>query len=199
MAKTRRTKVTKVRFWRWRRSPLRRRSDRLEAWIVLCTWTLALLGGVSAGWMASESVADGIASRRAEVHPVAAVLTEDAAKTLALTASGSSSGTVWAKVRWTAPDGSARTGPAKVEPGSKTGTAVTVWTDRTGKLVSEPATATETKLEAAFAGVLIGTSAGGGVLLCGWLVRELLARRRLADWDAEWKRIGPQWRKRMIG
>jgi len=199
MAMTRRTRMKNVRFWRWRRSPLRRRSDCLEAWIVLGTWALALLGGLFTGWTAWESVADGNASRRAEVHPVAAELTEDAAKTPAVSASGSGSATVWAKVRWTAADGSAHTGTVKVEPGSKAGTKATVWTDRTGRSVPEPATATEATLEAAFAGVLIGTSSGGGVVVCGVLLRGLLERRRLAEWEAEWERVGPGWRKRMTG
>ncbi|MFE2645379.1 hypothetical protein ACFXDO_22855 [Streptomyces nigra] len=198
MAQTRRTKATRVWFWRWRRNPLRRRSDSVEAWVVLGTWALALLGSLIVGQVTLRSVQDGIASRRAEVHAVSAVLTENAPNTLAVRASGSSD-TVWAKVRWTSADGSTHTGRAQVEPGGKAGSTATVWTDRTGSLVSEPTTATEAMLESAFAGVLVGMSVGAGVLFGGWLVRRDMERRRMGEWDEEWKQAGPQRRKRMLG
>lgn len=35
----------KVWLWRWRRNPLRRRSDALEAWIMLTAWAFTVLGG----------------------------------------------------------------------------------------------------------------------------------------------------------
>ncbi|MEU2879366.1 hypothetical protein ABZ651_24505, partial [Streptomyces sp. NPDC007070] len=41
------SKVTRragVRWWRWRRNPLRRTSDVVEAWLLLVAWTLAVLG-----------------------------------------------------------------------------------------------------------------------------------------------------------
>ncbi|WP_327341440.1 hypothetical protein [Streptomyces europaeiscabiei] len=199
MERTRRAKASRVWFWRWRRNPLRRRSDSVEAWIVLGIWTLALLGGFAAGQWALRSAEDSIASRSAEVHTVSAVLTEDAPKTPGVTTSGTGGDLVWAKVSWTSADGATHTGRARVEPGGKAGTTATVWTDGTGKLVSEPATATEAMLESAFAGVLAGTGVGAGVLLCGWLVRRHLERRRTGEWETEWKQVGPQWRKRMTG
>ncbi|WP_267883703.1 hypothetical protein [Streptomyces sp. NRRL S-646] len=41
--------------------------------------------------------------------------------------------------------------------------------------------------------------AGAVVLVGGQLVRGRLDRRRLAEWDAQWAQVGPQWRKRMPG
>ncbi|WP_327714277.1 hypothetical protein OG381_01760 [Streptomyces sp. NBC_00490] len=199
MAQTRRKKAKRVWFWRWRSNPLRRRSDSAEAWIVLATWTLALLGSLTVGQMAMQAVQDSIASRRAQAHAVSAALTENAAKTATATEFGTSGDAVWAKVRWTSADGSTHTGTARAEPGSKAGTPATVWTDSTGKQVTEPSTAAEAMLESTFVGVLFGASTGAGALLCGWLVRGRLERRRIAEWDAEWKQVGPQWRKRMLG
>ena len=43
-------------------------------------------------------------------------------------------GGVWAKVRWSAPDGSTRTGRAEVDTGAKAGSAATVWNDSEGRL-----------------------------------------------------------------
>lgn len=62
-------------FWRWRHNPLRRRSDRVEAWIVLATWIIALAGGLLAGELAGAWLEDSLAARRAGAHRVAAVLT----------------------------------------------------------------------------------------------------------------------------
>jgi hypothetical protein len=199
MATARGAKPAKVRFWRWRRSPLRRRSDTVEAWIVLASWMLALLAGLLAGQTAAMALDDTLASRRAQLRPVPAVLTEDAAEEPQSVTSGTSSETVWVKVRWTAADGSTHTGRAKAETGTAAGTRVTVWTDRAGVLVAEPPTATEARLQSALAGVLVALGVGATVLGCGRLVRRRLDRRRLAQWDAEWERVGPQWRKRMNG
>jgi hypothetical protein len=199
MATARGAKPAKARFWRWRRNPLRRRSDTVEAWIVLAAWILALLGGLLAGQAGAVAMDDAFASRRAQVRPVPAVLTEDAAEESQSVTSGTSSDTVWVKVRWTADDGSTHTGRAKAGTGTAAGARVTVWTDRAGVLVAQPPTVTEARLQSALAGVLIAFGVGGTVLLCGRLVRRGLDRRRLAQWDAEWERVGPQWRKRMLG
>lgn len=166
---------------------------------MLAAWALALLVGVFAGRAATDSVEHGLASRRAEVHPVSAVLTEDAARTPRANSSGSNGNVVWSTVRWTAADGATHTGEAKVEPGSAAGASVTVWTDGTGGLVSEPATAAEARTRAELAGVLVGLSAAGAALACGRVVRAGLDRRRMGVWDAEWARVGPRGRKRMAG
>lgn len=193
MARTHRAKVTRVRFWRWRHNALRRRSDVVEARIVLTTWTLALLGGAFAGQAAAAAADQGLAARRAAVHTLTVVLAEDASK-IPPTTTGFDDGKVWAQVRWTTADGVTHTARTKVEPEATAGTRVTAWADNTGALVSEPPTATEAKLEVAGTGLLVASGTGATVLAGGWLVRTRLLRRRLAEWDAEWKRVGPQWR-----
>ncbi|MCX4672993.1 hypothetical protein OG453_41235 [Streptomyces sp. NBC_01381] len=198
MAKTRRTKLTKVRLWRWRSNPLRRRSDTVEAWIVLATWILALLGGLLAGQVAAVAMEDTLASRRAALHPVSATLIEEATEDSPPADSGASGDTVWAKVRWTTGDAT-HTGRARVEPPTAAGSRVTVWTDRTGALVSTPPTEAEARSQSAVTGGFAALSAVGTVLVCGRLGRRWLDQRRMAEWAAEWERVGPQWRKRMLG
>ncbi|MFF0065738.1 hypothetical protein ACFYRC_30155 [Streptomyces sp. NPDC005279] len=61
----RETKRARARGWRWRRNPLRRRSDAVEAWIVLVTWVLALIAGAVAGGVAAYSVDQAIEGERA--------------------------------------------------------------------------------------------------------------------------------------
>ncbi|MEV0183298.1 hypothetical protein AB0I54_28990 [Streptomyces sp. NPDC050625] len=197
MARTRRRKATGVWFrrwrWRWRSNPLHRRSDTVEAWVVLATWILALLGAVCAGVAAAMVVDGNLSARRAQVHAVSAELTENSVDA-APAAGGYDDSRVWATVRWKAADGSVHTDRAKVAPGIAAGSRVTMWTDGTGRLVSKPLDATESWLQAAVTGALVAPAVGfvvwgGGRLVCGQLLR-----RRLAEWDEEWKRIGPQWR-----
>ncbi|GAA2514844.1 hypothetical protein GCM10010423_02420 [Streptomyces levis] len=188
-----------MRLWRWRSNPLRRRSDRVEAWIVLAGWVLAVLCGAVAALAAATAVDGSLSAQRAQTRAVPAVLTERAPRTPQVTTDGSGGDTVWATVRWTAPDGSPHTGRTEVEPDAAAGTRVTVWTDRAGRLAAAPLSPTESRFQAVGTGVLAGAGAGAAVWACGRLARLRLDRRRLQRWDAEWARVGPQWRKRMTG
>ncbi|MBL1108568.1 hypothetical protein JK361_28950 [Streptomyces sp. 5-8] len=192
MTRTPPTTVTRVRLWRWRRNPLRRHSDVVEAWIVLAGWVLALVAGVVAGLVAVQTSESAFAARQARVHPVSAVLTDGAARTPA-TGGGYDDGRVWAAVRWTDRDGSVHTDRAKVFPGAPAGSRVTVWTNQTHRVVPAPVTGTAADLQSALTGALVAPAAGALVWGAGWLVRNRLIRRRMAEWDAEWKQIGPRW------
>lgn len=183
-------RVPKVWLWRWRRNPLRRRSDAVEAWVVLVTWVLTVFGGVFIGLLATESVANGLAWQRAEWHSVPARLTADATGST-LTEGGADR--VWAKVRWTAQDGSTHTGQVRVLAGTTEGTPVTVWTDPYGRLVTKPATESQARLRASLVGVWVGMSVAAVPFVCGRLVRGRLERRRMDRWDEEWERFGPTW------
>ncbi|MET9452473.1 Rv1733c family protein [Streptomyces cinerochromogenes] len=184
--------VTRVRLWRWRRNPLRRHSDVVEAWIVLVGWVLALAVGVFAGMVAARSSDAAFTAREARLHPVSAVLTDDAARTPAA-GTGYDDGRVWAAVRWTDTDGSAHTDRAKVYPGAPAGTHVTVWTNQADRVVPAPVTGAAADLQSALTGALVAPAAGALVWGAGWLVRGRLIRRRMAEWDEEWKQIGPRW------
>ncbi|GGJ06566.1 Rv1733c family protein [Streptomyces brasiliensis] len=203
MARTRRTKqrkrprkprTTGYRLWRWRQNPLRRSCDVVEAWIVLVTWTVTLLGGVLAGAVAAGMVDRSLEVRRAEVHAVPAVLTASAAPAPP-SATGYDTGRSWATVRWTTRDGSVHTDQAQVEPGTAAGSRVTVWTNSTNRIVSPPLSPMESQLQAALTGAVVAPAAGALAWAGGRLIRARLIKRRLAEWDEEWKRVGPQWRK----
>ncbi|MEU8687944.1 hypothetical protein [Streptomyces sp. NPDC048665] len=187
MAGTPPATVSPVRLWRWRRNPLRRHSDVVEGWVVLVIWMLTILAGGVAGAVAAQSV-----DRSLGVHAVHAVLTGAAART-PVGAGGHDDGRVWAAVRWTDADGSAHTGRAKVSPGAPAGTRITIWTDPRDRVVSAPLTGAAATLEAGMTGALVAVSVGAGAWGTGWVVRTRLIRRRMAEWDEEWKRIGPRW------
>jgi hypothetical protein len=179
-------------MWRWRRNPLRRHSDVVEAWIVLAGWVLALVVGVLAGLWAAQYSQSAFAARLAQVRPVPAVLTDDAARSPS-SGRGYDDGRVWAAVRWTDPDGVVHTDRAKVAPGVPVGTQVTVWTNQADRIVQAPVTGAAADLQSALTGVLVAPAAGALVWGAGRLVRGRLIRRRLAEWDEEWRKIGPRW------
>ncbi|MFJ7149193.1 hypothetical protein ACIQVT_13485 [Streptomyces sp. NPDC100445] len=192
MTRTPSTTVTQVRLWRWRRNPLRRHSDVVEAWIVLATWVLAVAAGVLGGLVAAQTSESVFAARQARLHTVSAVFTDDTARTPAA-GTGYDDGRVWASVRWTDPDGSVHTDRTKVLPGRPAGTPVTVWTNQADRIVPAPVTGAGADLQAALTGALVAPSAGAAVWGVGWVVRSRLIRRRMAEWDEEWKQIGPRW------
>ncbi|MEU6772540.1 hypothetical protein [Streptomyces sp. NPDC046759] len=183
----------KVWLWRWRRNPLKRRADVLEAWVLLGAWLLTVLAGVVAGLVADRVVENGLARERATWRPAVAQVVGRAPGTTRLHNHAAAGDRVWAKVRWTVPDGSAHTGQVRVEPGSKAGTPVTVWTDPQGRLVSRPTSAAESAFRGGLIGCLVGVSAAAVPFVGGLALRGRLERRRMKAWDTEWARLGPQW------
>lgn len=184
---------SKVWLWRWRRNPLKRRADKVEAWVVLGAWLLTVLAGVFAGLGTTGSVEHSLARERVEWQPVEARLVEKAPGTFAGQTGTPSGDQVWAKVGWTAVDGSAHTGQVRVHPGSAAGTPVTVWTDPEGRLVTRPATASEATLRATLIGALVGACAALVPFVAGRMLCGRLERRRIDRWDTEWARFGPSW------
>ncbi|MFI5973659.1 hypothetical protein [Streptomyces sp. NPDC051452] len=183
----------KVWWWRWRRNPLKRRADVVEAWVVLGTWLLTALAGASAGLGSAGSVEHGLARERAAWRPVVARVVERTGGASRAHSHAASGERVWAEVRWTVADGTARTGQIRVRAGSKAGTAVTVWTDPQGHLVSRPTSAAEATFRAALIGGLVGLGAAAVPFVGGLALRGRLERRRMDAWDTEWARFGPQW------
>ncbi|MEV7127312.1 hypothetical protein [Streptomyces sp. NPDC093260] len=203
-----------VRLWRWRRNPLKRRSDAVEAWVVLGVWLLTVTVGVLVGWSGGRSVRHGLDQEREEWRPTVALVTQKASGPVSATAGGAGGGgddsgaagagqgrggrpaSVWGEVRWTAPDGTARTGGTRVASGSAVGAAVSVWTDPAGRLVTQPPTVNQARARSLAIGGLVGLSAAAVPLACGRLLRDRLERRRLEQWDVEWARFDPLWGRR---
>jgi hypothetical protein len=67
-----------VRLWRWRQNSLRRRSDVVEAWVIVVGWVFALVCGLLAGLMAADAVERDAERQREERRQVSAVPIEDA-------------------------------------------------------------------------------------------------------------------------
>lgn len=180
------------RLWRWRSNPLRRLEDVVEAWIVLALWVIVLIGGAAAALVTARSAEHEFAQQRAHRHPAGAVLLADTPQVVA--GGWSTDGRVRGSVRWTAPDGTSRTGHALVDGGLTAGARVTVWQDDRGRLtLSQPTGRAEGHIEAALFGAAAALAAAAPAAVAGAVARARLDRRRLAHWDQEWDLMGPLW------
>ncbi|GAA3847617.1 hypothetical protein ACFS5L_13285 [Streptomyces phyllanthi] len=169
----------------------------MEAWVLLAAWVLAVVGGALVGLVAASAAHRTFDQQRAERSEVAATVVENRA---GATGAGDAETTrvadgdrIWVTVRWAAPDGATRTGRTQVEPDTRVGSRVTVWTDRQGALAAQPLNSTEALLEAGMLGAMATAAMGGAVWMCAYAVRDQLERRRLARWDEEWQRLDTRW------
>lgn len=183
--------------WRWRASPLRRRSDLVEAWVLLTAALLMTLGAAVAGMVTFHTALDMAEQQRADRHQITAELTEDARhhRSDALYAVPNAQQD-WARVQWSAPDGTEREGSARVAQDRQAGSTVTIWTDGTGQQVVEPPGAVVGVLQSALWGVLAaGAMVAVALALCR-AVRAVLNRQRAARWERAWAEIEPHWRRK---
>ncbi|MGY5128631.1 Rv1733c family protein [Streptomyces nigrescens] len=180
----------------WRHSPLRRRSDVAEAWLVLVTAVLIVLGAPAAGLAAAHAVDAGTVQERQGRHTISAVLTQNPPPRVGVDVSGGVGTRVHTTVRWTAADGSAKTGITTVAPGLRAGDRTTVWLDRHGALVRDPVTPRQATGESIALGTVAGTSTGLLLLGAQRTGRALLNRYRYAQWEREWAAEDPRWGQR---
>jgi hypothetical protein len=190
MRKVRRAKVL---GWRWRSNPLRRRSDVVEAWIVLAAWTAATAGAVAVGMVGAQAAQRVVNDDRAGRRPVSAVVVKTVAGSGRDVVTGVRYDRALATVRWSDGKGKVRTGTVDVKPTAKPGSGVRAWTDGHGRLVAAPVSADEAATRVVLAGTGVGLATGLTVLGGGRLVRLRVQRRATERWGAEWERVGREW------
>src|SRR5271165_980833 len=102
-------------------NPLRRASDRAEAWIRVGLLAVFLIAGpiaaVAAGGWVHQAGAAGTSIGAAQAHPVRAVLLQPAGSATSLTAPAADV-PVWVRARWASPGAPARTGEVLAPRGS---------------------------------------------------------------------------------
>jgi hypothetical protein len=172
------------------RNPLRRRWDRIEAVIVGGLLVAFVIGGTLAavitGRWVHESAMRARNAELAAVHQVSAVL-------LAPASQRSTGFGAAAKAWWRAPDGVRRIGQVPALEGSPPGATVTVWVDADGKLAAPPLRLSQVQYQAVLAGVLAVIAVAMVLWEAGLFAHCMVERRRLADWDDEWRALGPKW------
>jgi hypothetical protein len=181
------------RLWRglWpSRNPLRRTCDRVEAAFaagLLATFLIVapLLAMFAGQWAYGTSVRAQRAAL-ATWHLVPATLLVGApAQTIYCCAT--------VRARWTAPDGTRRTGWVPAPTGAWAGSTVRVWVDRSGRRTGPPLTDSQVANRVILAAVAVPTAIAITLLGVGVLAHWVLDRRRLAAWEAEWRATGPRW------
>ncbi|MFG2801223.1 hypothetical protein OIE43_04600 [Streptomyces pseudovenezuelae] len=189
---------TRVRGWRWRRNPLRRRSDVVEAWTVLAVAVLMLLGapliGAVVGRWAHDDARAVAAEQRSERHRVRAEVVGSVPDSRP-SVQGGRERSYRVTVRWTEA-GVTKTATARVPAGTDRGERVDVWFDSRGRSVAPPPDATAIWQHTLVMGAC-GAGATIAVLLLGHsLVRGVAGRHRLAEWERDWALTEPQWTRR---
>jgi len=181
------------------RNPLRRSTDRIEAWLVPVAIAVLLalsplVTSLAASWVRTD-VAAARHAQRSWHHVPAVLLDAVPGPMMAGNGSHSDSWLIWTPARWAA-DGRTRVGRVPAGAGSWAGSTVQVWLDRAGNVELPPLTAGQVRgrIIAAALVALVGLAVILGCMLV--LIRRLLDRRRLAGWETAWLAVGPQWSRR---
>ncbi|MGP3953294.1 Rv1733c family protein [Streptomyces sp. 7N604] len=187
-------------LWRWRRNPLRRRTDLVESWVALLAALFIAAGapaaGVTVGSLAQDALAQSVRKQHEQRHPVPAtvvrLMQQPHVDPDPETSSARDSGRR-VVANWTAPDGTVNTGPADAPRTAAPGDRFRVWTDDHGRLVPRPMDGTTATSHAMLAGAGAGAVAAGLVEAARRLAVWRMLRRRYEDWDRAWERAGQDW------
>jgi hypothetical protein len=180
-------------------NPLRRGSDRAEAWVRMTLIAVFLvaspLAAIGLGQLTASSSASAARAQAASERQVTAVLLDRSPRPPADSLYGSAE-FVYTRARWAAPDGQQRNGEVPAPVGSPAGRHITIWVDTAGRLAFPPIGAGQIASRVVAVVALTPALLGILLLLAMWVVRRVLDRRRLTGWAAEWSAVEPQWTKR---
>jgi hypothetical protein len=175
---------------------LRRRVDRIEAWITGGLIAAFLVGAplswISAGRWAQQA---GVREQRAEQswHQVPAVVLKAAPAQPQFEFGLPWNTAVLVLARWAGPGGSYRAGQVPVPAGTAAGRTVRVWVNASGRPTGPPILRAELVKRVLGAEALAPLTLAVLLFGVGCLVRWVTDRRRLAAWEAGWASIGPRW------
>jgi hypothetical protein len=176
------------------RNPLRRRSDRIAAWlapaaIVVFLGLIPVVAGITGTWMHANNAA---LQRTEKSWPTVRGVLLQAAPGPLEPDHGANGWLEAEPVRWTF-DGRTHQGLVPVPSGLSEDSPVTVRLNRAGQVQSPPMGAAELRDRIDTAAVFVLVLIGGLLLTLIWLARRFLDRRRIASWEAEWMSVGPHW------
>jgi hypothetical protein len=174
---------------------LRRPSDRMEGLLVVLL-AAAFLVAVAAAPDLGGRLYQSQRGDAAQLHAATAVLTQNGPSDGYMTSVGE------AAARWRAPDGQQRKGilttvTAPGISGAAAGTRIQVWLTGSGQPQAPPVGTAQSTFGAAVLAIGAVCCAAIALLICYWLGRLALDRRRLAKWASEWSLTGPRWTTRL--
>ncbi|MFI1016905.1 hypothetical protein [Streptomyces sp. NPDC020965] len=188
--------------WRWRRQPLCRPTDLVEAWVALVAALLMVGCAPAVGWLAGSATDDSLRQsarqQRQQRHAVIATVLGPAPPTRSA-AYDPDAPTAREKrravlARWISVDGGRHTGrvftsPRTAHPGDR----LTLWTDDTGRIVPPPLDLSTVRVHAALTGAGAAFAAMVLIVCVHRLLLWRLFRRRYARLDRAWAAVGPDW------
>jgi len=176
------------------RNPMRRGYDRIEALVCWSALVLALVMvpvAAAIGTSVTAASEQTAAQQRTELRKVEAHALEDSGSVYP-SAPGQTG--VLIRVGWQDESGRPQEARTIVAGGTKAGSVVTVWLDRSGAVVRPP----RSDADSGALGSLVGMTSvmGGWLLLIGLvrLARVPIDRRRAAAWEREWAEVAPRWK-----
>lgn len=187
--------------WHWRRSPLRRRSDVVEAWLGVVAVLVTLLAGPAVGWgagsLAHEALRQTVREQHRHRHPVSAIavrsVPDGRSTETGHGAAADREGYHRIVAHWRGPDGTARSGTVSVPRATGPGDRFPLWTDDRGRVSTRPMDPRTAAVHAVLAGFGAALATGGLVETARRLAVWRLVQRRYAQWDRAWERAGHTW------
>jgi len=176
------------------RNPLRRRSDRIAAWLAPAVVAVFLglcpvVAGLTGSWVRTENAA---LQRTEQSWPrVRGVLLQAAPGPLEPD-HGANGWTEVEPARWTF-DGKAQHGLVPVPSGLNAGTPITVDLNPAGQVQAPPLNTAEVRDRIDTLAFFVMVLIGGLLLVITWVARRYLDKRRITGWETEWLTVGPHW------
>ncbi|MCV7302937.1 hypothetical protein H7J93_25250 [Mycobacterium barrassiae] len=164
----------------FRRNPLLRASDRIQALVLAVAVVVSLVTfpvAAAIGTAVYDSRRDIYAQQHQTRHLVSATITDDAA---AQDISQTETATMMA--RWTAA-GSENTGAVEAQPASKPGNHVTIWVDDSGALTDEPTPTSRAGVDAVTAALFMWAGVTAAMALLVAVVQVVCDRVRAIRWQ----------------
>ena len=184
----------KARWIRPDRNPLRRKLDRVEAFIfgglIVAAAAGAPVAAITVSHWAHTAAAWAAHQERESSFQAKAVLLANPSTTMSgytVTAAGS------ALARWTTPAGTSRDGVIPVPADSAKGSTVAIWTTAAGNVTSPPLTPSQVASQGSFAATFAAVCAVLACLVAALATRLVANRRRMAAWAADWALKAPLW------
>ncbi|MFH9011763.1 hypothetical protein ACH4C6_10325 [Streptomyces sp. NPDC017943] len=189
--------LPRLMLWRWRRNPLRRRTDLIQAWIGLGL-LLAVLAATPAVVTLARDLAHRHYSRTAQQQAATrqettAVLLHDAPRHPEPGSPEARKTLYPVTVRFTDPLGRTRTAETDVQPQLPAGTTLRVWAGTDGRLTDPPLTAEQIRSRSVGSAVIATLAFYATGTLAYGVAHRTLQRRNLAAWDTAWARTAPRW------
>ncbi|KAA9152994.1 hypothetical protein FPZ12_035730 [Amycolatopsis acidicola] len=191
-----------ARFWRrihLGRNPLARRSDRVEAAMLLVVVLGLLIALPLAGIVGAHTYSGQLAvsaEQRGSRHLSTATLLQDAPTPVPASDSaylGNGTGSAGTAAHWTVAGGAERFGTIAADPGTPAGTKVPIWLTDSGDPVPAPLTPSDAATTSVLAGIFSWLVAALALAAVYWMARFVLDRRRAVRWDREWAHVGDRW------